>query len=113
MDALEKLVWDADDAVGVLGRGEDYVLVPLDGQGPIPQEAIDDANRRGFRFCGVLAIMNGQAAAKCEADPDAVGVMMLAAIGFAQQAAEKLKAKPKDEGAEWLRRLWELPDTRD
>ncbi len=111
MDAMEHLVCESEIAVGVLGRSEDYVLIPLDGHGPIPQRVIDDAKRRGFQFCGVLGIVNGRAAAKCETDTDAVGVMLLAAMGFAQQVTDKLKSK--DDGADWLERLWELPDTRD
>ena len=77
------------EAVGVLGRGEDYVLVPLTDAGPIPDAVLEDAHRRGFQFCGILAVTQGRAAAKCEPDPDAVSVMMLAAIGFAQQVAEQ------------------------
>jgi hypothetical protein len=113
MDAMERVTWNADEVVGVLGRGEEYVLVPLNDEAPIPDAVMDDAHRRGFKFCGVLCVIEGRAAAKCEPDLEAVGTMVLAAIGFAHQVADKLKHQQRGDGVNWLRRLWTLPDTRN
>lgn len=109
MDAVSQLVWDASDATAVLGRGEDYLLIPL-GPGPINPDIVEDAKRRGFRLCGALGTVNGRVAAKWEAaDPDALAVMVLAVLAFTQ-GDEKLKA---DDSADWLERLYSLPDCRE
>ncbi len=81
MDAIEQLVWDSDEAAAVLGRGEEHTLVPFDGAG-IPEAVTKNGHRRGFQFCGVLALVGGRAAAKCEPDPESLAVMVLAAIAF-------------------------------
>ena len=99
MDAVSQLVWDAEDATAVLGRGEDYLLIPL-GPGPIGPDIVEDAKRRGFRLCGALGTVNGRAAAKWEvADPDALAVMVLAVLAFTQGA------ETKDDSADWLERF--------
>lgn len=113
MDAMEKLTWDSEIAVGVLGKGGQYVLVPLGEPGPIPAEVLEDAARRGFKFCGVLAVLHGRAAVHCEPDIEAAGVMMLAAIGFAGQVADKIKQEQKGDGVCWLENLWNLTDPRE
>ena len=107
MDAIEQLAWDAEEAVGVLGRGEEFVLVTL-GE-PLPDAVLEYAHRRKYRFCGVLAIVSGRGAARC-ADADAIPTMCAAAVAFGQQVAEKLKAERGS--ADWLRRLFEIPDRR-
>ena len=112
MDAVSQLVCDADDATAVLGRGEDYLLIPL-GRGPMDPGIVEDAKRRGFRICGVLGTVNGRAAAEVEAaDPDALAVMVLAVLAFTQQGAAE-KVKTKDDRADWLERLYSLPDCRE
>ncbi len=114
MDAMERLTWDADIAVGVLGRGGEFLLVPLTEPGKISEAVTDDARRRGFRFCGVVAVTNGQASAQWEPYPDAIHTMLHAALAFAQEVADRLKPKQaQGDAVDWLERLWSLPDTRD
>jgi hypothetical protein len=47
MDDLEQLVWDSTTAVGVLGRGEDFVLVPLPGGASERRPLFQDRQARG------------------------------------------------------------------
>ena len=113
MDAQEQLAWDGEAAVAVLGRGENFVLISLDG--PIDEAVTIDALSKGYRWCGVMGVINGQAAAKSEPGPDAVYTMMHAALAFAQRVAERLRPPKADVGdeVEWLERLYRLPDTRE
>jgi hypothetical protein len=113
MDAHEQLAWDSEAgvSVAVLGKGEDFVLISLDGQ--IDEAATATALAKGFSYCGVLGIKNGQAAVKCEPDSNAVYTMMHAALAFAAQVAERLREKPKGDAVEWLESLYRLPDTRE
>ena len=112
MDAQEQLVWNAEMSVAVLGKGEEFVLISLDG--PIDEAVTIDALSKGYRWCGVMGIKDGHAAAKSEQHPDAIYTMMHAALGFAKQVAEKLRPK-SDVGdeLEWLERIHRLPDMRE
>jgi hypothetical protein len=110
MDAHETLVFDSEISVAVMGRGGEFVLIRLDGG--IDEAATEDAARKGYAYCGVLGVKDGQAGAKCEPNPDAIYTCLLASLAFAQLVADRLKQKPKGDGAEWLARLFELPDTR-
>ena len=113
MDDTEKLVWGADIAVGVLGRGGNFVLVPLTGDGPLDKALTAEAVANRYSYCGALTITDGVAAARCEgANPDCIFTMMHAALAFAHQVADKLKPQNSDDGAAWLQRLFELPDPR-
>jgi hypothetical protein len=110
MDAHEQLAFDSEICMGVLGRGGDFVLVRL---APIDEEATAAALAKGFVYCGVLGVKDGQA--KCEPHPDAVYTMMLAGLEFARLVAERLRpeAQPKGDGVAWIASLYQLPDTRD
>lgn len=112
MDATQKLVFDAEISVGVLGKGESFVLVPLTEPGPLPQAVLDGAKRRDLAFVGVLGVVDGEAFARCEPGVGAIYTMMHAALAFAQQVADRLR--PRGNGVGWLdlERLWELPDPR-
>jgi len=54
MDAQEKLVFESDICVGVLGRGGEFVLVPLTGE--IDGAVTADALAKGYCYCGCLGI---------------------------------------------------------
>jgi len=110
MDAHEQLVFGGEISVAVLGRGADFVLIEL--QGEIDEDATDAAREKGYTYCGVLGVKDGQAGAKCEPHPDCIYTMMLAGLAFAQLVADKLRAKPKGDGVEWLTALFALEDPR-
>ena len=103
MDAQQRIAHDCDRSVAVLGKGEDFVLVPLDG--PLDAALTKRAEERGFCFCGVMGLEDGLPVAKCEPGPDTAVTMMHAALVFAQQV--------KGPDVDWLERLWQLPDPRN
>jgi hypothetical protein len=110
MDAQEQMVMDSEISVGVLGKGADFVLIPIE-DGPIDEAATEDALSKGYVYCGVMGVKNGQPGVKCEPNPDAVFTMMHAALAFAQQVAEMLR--PKGDELEFLERLYRLQDGRE
>ena len=113
MDAQEQLVWDGQFSAAVLGKGSDFALISLEDEERIDGPALQEAIAKGFRYCGVMAVVNGQAAARCEPDPDSVLTMMHAAFAFARIAAEHIKTATAAKSAAWLQQLFELPDSRD
>lgn len=108
IDEQEQLAFDSEIAFGVLGRAGEFTLIPLAGDedGALTVEAF----ARGHRYCGVLAVVDGQAAAKCEPDMDAVYTMMHAGLAFAQMVADRLK--PKNDFVRFAEGLFRLSDTR-
>ncbi len=112
MDAMKQLVEDAEFSVGVLGRAGEFVLVPLSEPEQLPKEILDDANHRGFRFCGVLALVNGKPSVKSEPDLDALYTVMHASMAFAQRVADKIKREKEGDAVDWLENLYHLPDSR-
>jgi hypothetical protein len=113
MDAQHQLIFESQISVGVLGKGEDFVLIPLRGDGtPFDEAEVDAARDRGLEYCGVLGLKDGVPGAKCEPNPDCIYTMMHAGLAFAQLVADKLRPKPKGDAVDWLTRLFELPDTR-
>ncbi len=111
MDESEQVVFDSEFSCGVLGRAGEFVLVPLN-EGPV-EDAMAAARERGFAYCGILAVLDGQAGAKCAPNPDAVFTMLMAALSFARLAADRLRPKSEGDGVEWLTALLSLPDTRN
>lgn len=112
-DEQERFALRSDFSCAVLGRGEEYVLIPLD-DGPIDEAATMDAARKGFWYCGVMGVINGVAAARCNPDLECQRVMMAAAFGFALKYAEHIRQKPNGDGDEvaWLEQLMRLEDAR-
>lgn len=112
LDAQEQLVWDSEVSVAVLGKGKgrDFVLVPLK-DAELDATELVETRSRGFFFCGVLGIRDGQPSAECS-DLDAAFVMMHAALAFAQEMAGAGRLRPKDDSAAWCERLHALEDPR-
>jgi hypothetical protein len=111
MDARDQKLIAAELSVGVLGRGEDFLLVNLNDV-PLPESVAADARSRNLFYCGALLVTDGVVSAETVSDPDAAVPMLHAALALAKQVA----GKADDGGAgwvSWLQNLWELPDTRD
>jgi hypothetical protein len=108
MDADEQLVFDAEVSAVILGKGPEFVLIPLDGT-PTPA-SLQLARVRGYAYCGVAAYKDGQCSASCERNPSAVYTVMCASFAFAKYVVAN--RKPEGDGAEWLQALYNLPDTR-
>ncbi len=111
-DAEEKLVFESEMAAGVLGKGEDFVLVHFNDK-PFDTAQLAEAKARGFAWCGVLGLCNGVPQARVSPDnPEAIYTMCFAGLAYAHLVAEHLRPQPKSDAVEWLSRLHALPDAR-
>lgn len=103
-DEQEQLVWDAQVAVAVLGKGTNILLVDMDEL--MTEEARSFARIGGYEFAGVLGYhWDGRVESRCEANPEAIQLCLHAAFGFAEFVAKKIK---KGDSLEFLERLWKL-----
>lgn len=112
LDAQEQLVWDSEVCAAVVGKAGEFLLIRLDENGEGDELLMEAAARKGWAYCGVLGVKDGQAGAKCQPGADAIYTMMHAALAFAQEMAVAGRLRPKDDSARWLEELYRLPDTR-
>ena len=111
LDETEQLAFDGDPAMAVMGARGEFMLVPLDRGIEGAQAA---AIERGFHYCGILALVDGRPAAKCEGDLDSMNCMMRAALEFAARVADRMKPpKREDDFAAFAAGLFRLEDPRD
>ena len=110
MDAQEKLVSVSTYSAVVLGKAGEFVLIPL-GNG-IDENLTREAREKGFYYCGSMGVVNGQARAESEQNPDAMLTMLRASFAFAELAADWLRPKPEGDGVAWLESLYRLEDPR-
>src|SRR5437870_4021808 len=84
--------------VGVLGKGAEFVFIPLDEK-EAHEKRIELSVARGMCFCGLMAYSprTQESAAKCEPDPECITTMMHAAYGFAEFVRDRLAKKIKAE----------------
>jgi hypothetical protein len=108
MDAQQQLAWDAEFSAAVLGNAAGEVLI-VDLDGALPSD-IGPYKQRGFTWCGVIGFQHGRCTANLEPTVEARACVAPASFQFAQLIAAKFKQS--SEGAEWLKRLYSLPDTR-
>jgi len=115
MDSQELLVSNGELPAAVVGSGEDFRLIHLDGD---VDAEIAEAHAQGYGkdnghfFAGVFAVLNGQAVANCEPSLNAHRVMMAAVFEYARQVADRLKQLGAGDAVEWLNRLHALEDPR-
>jgi hypothetical protein len=112
IDAVERLVCESEVSVAVLGRGRDFMLIRLDGDGELDPIELAEARSRGFFYAGALGITDGQPTVEWS-DPDAAFVMVRAALAFAQEMAVAGRLRPKDDSAAWCERLHALEIPRN
>jgi murein tripeptide amidase MpaA len=117
-ESQRQLIRESEFTVVVFGKGEDFVLLRCNGDDNDYQHDLlkaNDAGERGMAFCGVLALADdGQLKADISpTNPAAVYTMMFAGLAFVHLVADRLKAQAKNDSAEWLTRLFLVPDTRD
>lgn len=107
LSAQQQLVWDAELSCGVLGRGKEFLLIPLNRHTSPP---VDDSTQ-GFVFAGVLGLIRGEVVAVCEPKLLAMETMIRASVAFARQ----LHAPAiHGDSVQFLERLYALlADTRD
>jgi hypothetical protein len=120
LDAISELVGTSEYVVSVHGRGEDFVLFPVDDALDV-EAAGALLIAKDYYFCGVLCIRNGVPEMRCEPDPESARVMARAAMSFARLAASRITAAEAAETAEtaklgdsagWLEGLHGLDDPR-
>jgi hypothetical protein len=109
-----QLILESDLSVIVMGKGEEFIIVRLDGTDEYDEITKAEIAAKGYSFCGVLGLKDGQPCASCNSRGDlaVVHLMMLAGMTFAHVVVDRLKDQAKRESASWLERLYSLPDTR-
>lgn len=113
LDEHEQLVWNTADGgicAAVMGRGEEFALVPLPASDAEMDKALESALAKGLSYCGVLGFKDGQSAVRCE-HPAAIYTMMHAGLAFSHLIAQALRRQQGD-AVDWLERLHSLPDSR-
>lgn len=113
MDEHELLAFSSEFCCAVVGRGSEYVLVPMTGAAEIEEAVCDEWVRRGFAYCGVLGVIQGRAVVKC-ADHQSIATVMAASHEFARLVGERIRRQQITSGdwLSWICTLWSLPDTR-
>jgi hypothetical protein len=118
MDKFEKLAFESSIAAAVLGNVStgDFQLVDVTSL-PLSTEDQASFHARGFGFLGLLGVCDGipHTALAVELDPTTTSALSSAFVQFVWKAlSEKGRAQGKrDDGADWLRRLFSLPDKRE
>jgi hypothetical protein len=106
MDAQETLVFNSTVTAAVLGRGEQFALVYL----PYSQAEAFQYGKEGFRYAGVVGLLNGKVEIVSEPDLEARILTLLAALRFAQ---DLIPSAANDDSVEWLTKLHALEDPRE
>lgn len=103
----QEMVFNCDRAAVILAVGRDFRLVVLDST-PIPDLTAEEW--KDARFVGCLAFANGRVNISLDEEltPEDMRVLCAAFL-------ELVSAKPNsgDGWADYMRRLWTLPDTRE
>lgn len=99
------------------GVGRNFMLFPV-AELPISDECREIMARCGYVFAGICGYRDGQPVIGCEPGQEASFTMLCAADAYGAYVAAQLKQEePVDkststDGADWLERLYQLPDTR-
>ncbi len=115
LDKFQRIAWDGQSAAAILGNGSEFQLVDVSDANAIPsEEQRQKLLRRGFCFVGVVGLIEGSTifALAEPLDETSTAVLSQAYVAFIEQRINK-NAKPVGDGADWLTRLYQLPDTRE
>jgi hypothetical protein len=113
MDKIQTLVESAQFAMGILGNANtgDFALVDL---GPAATEVQAALIIRGYRFVGVLAIVDGAPRSALNAPLGGGETIARLAHTFLAHFERVVTRVERDgESVMWLESLHELPDTRN
>jgi len=89
---------------------KDFELIDLE-RVPLEHNLHADFKARGLYFCGTFALLDGQGRVEFAELLDADAIAALA-TAYARLVLEKQRTLPRNDGADWLRKLHRLPDTR-
>ena len=114
MDPQQQLVFDSEISAAVLGKGSEFVLIPLPKQTPLDKAQVTRCNARGFLLAGFLGLKEGHVRVEREsAHPEAAEPLLHGAIAFCLQNADKLQSDSSADSIRWLEQLYSLPDLRE
>jgi hypothetical protein len=103
-------------AVAILGNPatRDYEVVDL-GAGPLGPEYVANFAERGLVYVGIYAMLCGEfrQAYALPLEPDVIVALATDYASFLLAKIANPTPKCSGDGAEWLARLWEMPDARD
>jgi hypothetical protein len=115
---LEALSESSEFVAAVVGIGLHFTVIPL-GSGLTEQvdRACEEAHEKGYKYCGLLAVVGGVAASRvCEEIPDAAYTLLAATGTFVQMFRDLQRAKPEPTDTTDFQRfadaLWALRDDR-
>ncbi len=99
----------------VFGVGRNFMLVPVCDL-PIGDECRGIMARCGYVFAGICSYRDGQPVVAYEPFQESFFTMLCAADAYGAFVAAQLKQEEPEttstDGAGWLERLYQLPDTR-
>jgi hypothetical protein len=111
MDIMQRLAFDSQTEIvaAVLFNSEGLTELRYLGESPNTEEALAPLKARGMIFAGVIAFRCGRVVVEPEpsAGMEALRILARASGDF----CSRLNAE--GHSAEWLERLYRLPDTRD
>ena len=117
MDAVERLTGYAEQVAAVLGNTStgEFVLADLGRDGaPLSDAEMGLAKLNDFVFLGAVGrFEEGRIDAAAEPGVDSAAIMAHAVVAFIGLVSSA--SVPKDDGSDWadyMRRLWTLPDER-
>jgi hypothetical protein len=112
MNSQELLACESDFCCGVLGRGDEFLLV--DVASPLDDVTAKIASEKGFFYCGCLGVVRGEMGAMCASclDVDCMRIMLRASARFAVLVWEWQGPQSKGDDVVWLDALFRLSDKR-
>ena len=112
---MQRLAFDPQTEIvaAVLGNREGQTELLYLGESTNTEDALAPLKLRGFMFAGVIAFRCGRVVVEQEpsAGIEALRILARGAGEFCTRLVKELETKGY--GAEWLERLYRLPDTRD
>jgi hypothetical protein len=115
LDAIQQTAWDFPFSISILANPHslDFALVPTDAC-PVSPEVIANFHQRGLEFVGVIGCDFAKPQFKTTFVSELQPVLIFGiAVAFAEYVDKAVATVTVDSGAEWLKRLHALPDTRE
>src|SRR6266496_3815424 len=111
---MKRLLITGTDRALAFGRDERFELVFVEAANASEVVYRACSERvKNLDFIGAFALVDGVASCECVDSLAAVTAMIPAAVAYCRCIAEKSEPAPKeDDGADWLERLYQLPDMR-
>jgi hypothetical protein len=115
MDAQEKLILQSRYSVGILSTPQLDSFELVDWHRVEDAARVEDSRRRGMcQSIGVAAVLSDGRVELCLELPISEGARLSIENAFLERTRDKIAAwrARHTDSTDWLRKLWELPDTR-